>query len=200
MSPAGAPKVAAGNGTNSYVACDGVLLVSSPASVDPINCNGTNHIGLHFWLWEPGSAIGVYIDNIPTGWSNGGAIYNAICAGLQSWGPVDGRSYTCHSTTGTPPSTTTAPYVFVTDNTSTAGPKSWTTPFGTSRDNRQPLRAGPDLKAQVVYAVLESGLAAVDYTGQNDFMAAERAFGDHGLESKSRFEPRRTPEESAGAH
>jgi hypothetical protein len=66
-----------------------VILVS--ASPDPHSCVGTNSIPLGLMVWEAGN-VGVYIDNIPTGWGNGGAIYNAICQGIQSWGPVDGKT------------------------------------------------------------------------------------------------------------
>jgi hypothetical protein len=119
------------------------------------------HLWIALFIWEGGN-VGVYIDNIPNGWVGGGAIYNAICQGIQTWGVIDGRTYTCHSSTGSPSPTTPAPYVFVSSNSSG---NSFTNMDGTIRDNRQPIRSGPDLKVQVAYMTLQQPLPTSNLVG-----------------------------------
>ena len=110
-----------GSPVNAQTRCSNAtqyIVLTEMDSPDPQSCLTTNNIVLSYLVWESFGTIGVYIDS--TYWPNSGgtaATWNAICRGFLKWGTVDGATYSCHSSAGAPPSTTTAPYVFVTEST-----------------------------------------------------------------------------------
>lgn len=146
-----------------YVTCAPHIIASKLP--DPNGCLSSNVVPLSYNVWEGGN-VGVYIDS--TVWTHTSSQYAAICAGIQTWGPVDGKTYTCYSYAGPPPSTTTAPYVFVTNTT---GIPNWCsqgciTTNGTSVDQRGPKQSGADQQVQVATMHLVTGLTPVtNYTG-----------------------------------
>jgi hypothetical protein len=138
----------------------------SSVSVDPNACQTHNHVPEGLFTWEPGR-IGVWIDSNTwpcTGVPCHGTNFDAIVAGFTAWGLLNGRTYVFHSYAGTPPTTSTKTYVYVSQLRADDNNRMIDDPFGDGTHIVMPVEDWPVLLAQVANMRLATGLTASQYT------------------------------------
>lgn len=123
------------------------------------------------------NTVNVYIDS--TYYPNpGNGAYAALCGGVQSWTGTDGVTYSCHSSSGLPPTTTQAPYLYIAQlRSGQSAKKAFTDPngtwTGTNQDTvyddrfaqRTAVLPWPKYKVTVVETWVDAGIPVSEMTG-----------------------------------
>lgn len=138
----------------------------------PSTCRD-NPVPRDIYSWQTTGTVNVYIDS--TYWAHASNNYNLICAGTSVWQAADGLAYVCHSSTGPPPTTTVAPYIYITQLTaaqlakgvlSHADPNGTTTADGMHPyDFRTASKTAHGFQIHVGEIFLEPGVATGQYGG-----------------------------------